>query len=90
MAGGFRTRAASLLRSSVRDEEPKSKSKSEAQPTNEKDPRDVSLPRSSAENTSHLQGDVAVKPDNDANRIIRTMPGWFFVASIRLIADSTS
>lgn len=88
--GGFRTRAASLLRPSLRaptqslEEEPKSEPSPIPEPMNEKDPLDdldKSLPRSSAEKTSDLEGNLAVAEDIDPNRIVRTIPGRFLLPS---------
>lgn len=94
--GGFRTRAASLLRpslrvpSQLRDEEAKSEPSPTAEPMNEKDlleDLDKSLTQSSAEKTSDLRGDLAVADDIDPNRIVRTIPSGSFLASSRLVAD---
>lgn len=83
--GGFRTRAASLLRSSLRgpsqllEEKPKFEPSPIPERMNEKDPLDEldkSLPRSSAEKTNDLEGDLAVAEDIDPNRIVRTIPTW--------------
>ncbi|MCJ1430371.1 hypothetical protein MMC29_008289 [Sticta canariensis] len=81
--GGFRTRAASLLRSPLRapqyDEEPKSEPSPTAESMNEKYPLDEldrSLPPSSAEKASDLQSYLAVTDDIDTNRIVRTIPTW--------------
>lgn len=95
--GGFRTRAASLLRSPLRapqyDEEPKSEPSPTAEPMNEKYPLDEldrSLLPSSAEKTSDLQSDLAVTDDIDTNRIVRTIPSRLLLAFILPLADSTS
>lgn len=75
--GGFRTRAASLLRSP--------KPSPTVEPMNEKHPLDepeTSLPPSSAGKTSELQSDLAVTDDIDPNRIIRTIPSRLLLAFI--------
>ncbi|MCJ1464963.1 hypothetical protein MMC07_003578 [Pseudocyphellaria aurata] len=83
--GGFRTRAASLLRPSLRgpsqshDAEAKSEPSPTAEPMNEKhllEDLDKALTPSSAEKASDLPGDLAVADEIDPTRIVRTIPTW--------------
>lgn len=85
--GGFRTRAASLLRPSLHApsqthvEEAKSELSPAVELLNEKSPLDDldrALTQSSADKTSDLQGDFAAAHDIDANRIVRTIPSRLF------------